>query len=163
MYVKIHHKQPDFNRTISVLQVRSVPNDIPNESHGSHAHNLLVAIICYICYDHASDNRSTRASPNFAMHGFTLLANKKIKHDAGFTKKIHLARKKRFLVLKFSLFEGTSESMPQCPKMPHKFLIKTVSIHLPIHRGNVSLFASCPLLQGFPKGKEDANIIEYLY
>lgn len=42
-----------------------------------------------------------------------LLINRKIKHDAGFIKNINLARKKRFLVLKFSLFEGTSESEPQ--------------------------------------------------
>ena len=39
-------------------------------------HNRLGALfVAIICYDHASENRSTLASPNFTVNGFTLFAN----------------------------------------------------------------------------------------
>ena len=112
----------------------------------------------YICYGHASENRSTGASPNFAVHGFTLLANKKIKHDTGFIKNINLARKKKGF--SFWSFLFLKEHLNQSPKMPHKFsdkiyfearnTVKTVSLDLPIHRQPV---CKPPTNSGFPMQK----------
>ena len=66
------------------------------------AHNLLGALfVAKICYDHASENRSTLASPNFAVNGFTLFANKKrLNMMLALSKRINSVRKtkRRFLV-----------------------------------------------------------------